>query len=292
MIQSSFTQGKVRDIYDLGNKLLLVATDRISAYDSILPSTIPFKGEVLTRLSIFWFDRLQEVCPNHFISAAPDSWPKLDLDKGYLKGRTMMVKKAEVIPIECIVRGYLAGSSWREYRNSGTVAGHMLPAGMKQAEELSQPLFTPSTKAADGHDENITNNKMRELIGDKLAEQLMDYSLAIYNQAAAYAKNRGIIIADTKLEFGIIDGEVILIDEVLTPDSSRFWPQKDYKLGRSQASFDKQFVRDYLDSSGWDHQPPAPSLPEEIIAKTSAKYIEAYELITGEKFQKGSNLHS
>ncbi len=292
MIKASFTQGKVRDIYDLGDKLLLIATDRISAYDSILPTTIPFKGEILTALSVFWLGRLEGVCPHHLISTDTDSWPEIELDKDYLKGRTMLVKKAEVVPIECVVRGYLAGSSWNEYQAKGEIAGHKLPMGMKEAEEFSEPLFTPSTKAAGGHDQNISISEMRESVGERLAEQLIKYSLLIYGQAAAFAKKQGIIIADTKFEFGIINGEVTLIDEVLTPDSSRFWSQTDYEVGKSQMSFDKQFVRDYLDETGWDHQPPAPDLPDDIIKRTSAKYIEAYEMITGEKFQKGSDLQS
>lgn len=285
MSKVSFKKGKVRDLYDLGDKLLLVATDRVSAYDSILPNNIPFKGEILTELSRFWFERLKGICPNHLISTDIKTFPDIGVEKSYLLGRTMLVKKAKVVPVECIVRGYLAGSAWREYQESGSVAGYKLPAGMDQAEELSEPIFTPSTKADSGHDQNISRERMQELIGGNLAEQLISYSFSIYTQAAAFAKSRGIIVADTKFEFGIIDGEVSLIDELLTPDSSRFWPRAGYKTGQSQMSFDKQYVRDYLDSSGWNHQPPAPRLPEEIVKQTSAKYIEAYELITGEKWK-------
>lgn len=289
MSKAPFKKGKVRDLYDLGDKLLLVASDRVSAYDSILPNNIPFKGEILTELSRFWFERLKGICPNHLISTDIETFPDIGVEKSYLLGRTMLVKKAKVVPVECIVRGYLAGSAWREYQESGSVAGYKLPAGMDQAEELSEPIFTPSTKADSGHDQNISRERMQELIGGNLAEQLIGYSFSIYTQAADFAKSRGIIVADTKLEFGIIDGEVSLIDELLTPDSSRFWPRAGYKTGQSQMSFDKQYVRDYLDASGWNHQPPAPRLPEEIVKQTSAKYIEAYELITGEKWQKANN---
>lgn len=285
--RAAFTQGKVRDIYDLGDKLLLVATDRISAYDYILPDIIPHKGEILTALSLFWFERLRTVCETHFISADVDDFPDVGLEVDYLAGRTMLVKKADVVPIECVVRGYMAGSAWQEYQALGTVAGNGLPGGLRESEKLPEPLFTPSTKAADGHDENITEAEMAAAVGAELTAQLKSLSLDIYETAADYAAGRGIIVADTKFEFGRVAGKIILIDEVLTPDSSRFWPGDSYQAGRPQASFDKQFVRDYLDNIGWDRQPPPPRLPAEIIANTGFKYIEAYERITGKKFKPG-----
>ena len=281
------SQGKVRDLYDLGDRLLLVASDRISAFDVVLPDPIPFKGEVLTKLSRFWFDLLAGVVPNHFLSAdvadLPDEFaPMAD----YLAGRFMLVKKANVFPIECIVRGYLAGSGLKEYQRAGTVCGIALPAGLVESSRLDQPLFTPSTKAEIGaHDENISFERTVEIIGPDAAGELRDKSLAVYSAARDHAASRGIIIADTKFEFGTIDGAVTLVDEVLTPDSSRFWPAGSYAPGASQPSFDKQFVRDWLEASGWDKTPPAPALPTDVVDATSAKYIQAYELITGRRFE-------
>jgi phosphoribosylaminoimidazole-succinocarboxamide synthase len=279
-------QGKVRDIYDLGKALLIVATDRLSAFDVVLPDPVPYKGEVLTKISLFWFDLLAEVVPNHLLTADECDLPEsLERYADTLRGRFMIVKKAEVFPVECIVRGYLAGSGWKEYREHGTVCGQQLPAGLVESSRLPEPIFTPSTKAAIGdHDENISFERMVEIVGADYAGQLRDASLALYSAARDHAAERGIIIADTKFEFGLVEGEVTLIDEVLTPDSSRFWPADEYKAGGPQPSFDKQFVRDWLESSGWDKKPPAPSLPEDIIAVTAEKYIEAYELITDEPF--------
>lgn len=277
-------KGKVRDIYDLGDRLLLVATDRISAYDVVLPTDIPNKGQVLTALSLFWFSRTQGLIPNHLISSRVKDFPDVGLERAYLDGRTLLVKKAEVIPVECIVRGYLSGSAWIEYREKGTVCDQLLPDGLIQSQQLPQTLFTPSTKAVEGHDENISIAEMENLVGPDLTRKLKQASLNIYSFAASFAQGRGIIIADTKFEFGLVDDQVILIDEVLTPDSSRFWPLNGYRPGISQPSFDKQFVRDWLDRSGWDHTPPGPELPPEIIGNTTAKYIEAYEKITGQKW--------
>jgi phosphoribosylaminoimidazole-succinocarboxamide synthase len=279
-------RGKVRDLYDLGDRLLLVATDRLSAFDVVLPDPIPFKGEVLTKLSLYWFELLGSIVPNHLLSAdvadLPDEFrPHAD----HLAGRFMLVKKAKVFPVECIVRGYLAGSGWGEYLRSGTVCGTALPAGLTESSRLPQPMFTPSTKAALGaHDENISVHRMFELIGEEHGSALQEASVSLYTAARDHAAPKGIIIADTKFEFGLVDGVVTLVDEVLTPDSSRFWPAGAYEAGRSQASFDKQFVRDRLESAGWDKTPPAPTLPADVIAKTSEKYIQAYELITGRTF--------
>lgn len=286
----AFSQGKVRDIYDLGETLLLVASDRISAYDYILPDEIPFKGEILTALSLYWLGLLKETCRTHFISADENDFPDVGIDKDYLAGRTMLVKKAKVVPIECIVRGYISGSAWREYRFSGKVAGVDLPGGLRESEKFSVPLFTPSTKAADGHDENISESQMVRLVGGELTAKLKELSLKIYEKAEKHAGERGVIVADTKFEFGEVGGDIILIDEVLTPDSSRFWPAEEYRPGNPQPSFDKQFVRDYLDDIGWDRKPPVPNLPQDIIEKTSEKYIEAYERITGEKFNAGGRV--
>ncbi|MGV8083864.1 MAG: phosphoribosylaminoimidazolesuccinocarboxamide synthase [Coriobacteriia bacterium] len=280
------SQGKVRDLYDLGDRLLLVASDRLSAFDVVLPDPIPYKGEVLTKLSLFWFELLGEVVPNHFISAdvadLPAEFQPMAAD---LAGRFMIVKKAKVFPVECIVRGYLAGSGWAEYQRSGTVCGIALPAGLRESDQLPEPIFTPSTKAEIGeHDENISFERAVEILGKEVAEELRDKALAIYSAARDHAGKRGIIIADTKFEFGLIDGAVTLVDEVLTPDSSRFWPADSYAPGKGQPSFDKQYVRDWLTASGWDKKPPAPKLPEEVIARTSSTYIEAYERITGRPF--------
>ena len=277
--------GKVRDIYDAGDRLLIIATDRISAFDSVLSPGIPAKGRVLTNLSLFWFDFLSSVAPNHLITTnAVKAEPRLAPYAAILAGRSMLVKKAEVIPIECVVRGYLSGSVWRSYKSSGDVCGVRLPAGLRESDELPEPILTPATKAETGHDENISFEKTADLVGRETAAKLRDMSMAIYVRAAEYARKMGIIIADTKFEFGLSDGEVILIDEVLTPDSSRFWPADDYAPGRSQKSYDKQFVRDYLDESGWNHEPPAPVLPDEVIVKTLEKYIEAYKRLSGRDF--------
>jgi len=279
-------QGKVRDIYDLGKTLLIVSTDRLSAFDVVLPDPVLYKGEVLTKLSLFWFDLLGDIVPNHLLTADERDLPEnLAAYADSLRGRFMIVKKAKVFPVECIVRGYLAGSGWKEYREHGTVCGQKLPEGLVESSRLPEPIFTPSTKAAAGeHDENISYERMEEIIGAGHAAQLRDASLALYSAARDHAAARGIIIADTKFEFGLVDGEVTLIDEVLTPDSSRFWPADEYAPGGPQPSFDKQFVRDWLEASGWDKMPPAPSLPEDILAVTAEKYIEAYEAITGQPF--------
>jgi phosphoribosylaminoimidazole-succinocarboxamide synthase len=272
--------GKVREVFDLGENLLLVATDRISAFDCILPNAIPGKGEVLNGLSTFWFHRLDFV-PNHMIETEVSAFP--DQLKPYadiLRGRSMIAKKAKPLPVECVVRGYVAGSGWKEYRESGTVGGHAVPEGLKQCERLPEDLFTPSTKADEGHDEPITWSQCRALLGDETAIRVRDMSLELYRHGRAYAASRGIIIADTKFEFGIHDGEIILIDECMTPDSSRFWPADQYQPGGNPPSFDKQFVRDWLENCGWDKHPPAPELPPEIIARTAGKYREALIRLT------------
>jgi phosphoribosylaminoimidazole-succinocarboxamide synthase len=284
LLQSSLSfpvrRGKVRDVYDLGDSLLLVATDRISAFDWVLPSGIPDKGRVLTQISAFWFDLLKE--PNHLLSLELPS--KVTTDRDTLAGRSMICRKCEVVPVECIVRGYLEGSGWREYQQSGSVCGVKLPAGLMQCSKLPEPIFTPATKAESGHDENISFQRMCEIVGPDTAEELKQRSLDVYRRGAEDAASRGILIADTKFEWGWHEGKLILIDEVLTPDSSRFWPADTFQPGHAQASFDKQFVREWLDRSGWDKNSPPPELPEEVIAKTRAKYIEAYERITGREF--------
>lgn len=279
------SQGKVRDIYDLGDELLIVATDRISAFDYILEDEIPYKGEVLTRISLFWFDLLKDIIPNHLISAEVDDLPeKFKPYADWLAGRFMLVRKAQMFPVECIVRGYLAGSGLKEYRKEGTVCGIKLPTGLEEASKLPEPIYTPSTKAEIGdHDENVSYERTVEMLGEKDASALRDASLAVYKKAADYAAEHGIIIADTKFEFGTINGELTLADEVLTPDSSRFWPEDSYAPGHSQPSFDKQYVRDWLDAN-WDRTGNPPQLPPDVIEATSQKYIRAYELITGEKF--------
>lgn len=280
----SVRRGKVRDIYDFGDRLLFIATDRISAFDWVLPSGIPDKGRVLTQLSRFWFERID--VPNHLISLVPQDLPlPPGLDTESLAGRSMVVKKTEVVPIECVVRGYLAGSGWKEYRDRQTVCGIELPGGLGESAQLPEPIFTPATKAESGHDINIPFEEMVERIGRDLAEHLRDLSLQIYTDAAEYAKSRGILLADTKFEFGRLGDEVLLIDEVLTPDSSRFWPAEDYQPGRSQKSFDKQFVRDWLETTGWDKNSPPPEMPEDVIRQTRAKYVEAYEQLSGEPFR-------
>ncbi|MCZ2077513.1 MAG: phosphoribosylaminoimidazolesuccinocarboxamide synthase [Bryobacteraceae bacterium] len=277
-------RGKVRDIYRIDGQLLIVATDRISAFDYILPTGIPGKGKVLTQLSIFWFDFLREVVPTHFITADVAHYPDpLPASRDQLEGRSMLVKQAEMIEIECVARGYLSGSGWKEYRQSGTVCGIPLPAGLKESDKLPEPIFTPATKAQSGHDENISFQAVVNLVGEDLARQLRDRTLAIYARAGQYAETRGIIIADTKFEFGFVNGELVLADEVLTPDSSRFWPVEEYQPGRAQPSYDKQFVRDYLESIHWDKQPPAPALPDDVAWKTAEKYKSAYRVLTGKE---------
>ncbi len=275
-------RGKVRDLYEVEDQLLMVATDRISAFDVVMPTPIPDKGKVLTQLSVFWFEFLKDLVPHHLITADVEEFPPVCQPyREELHLRSMLVRKTEPLPVECIVRGYLAGSGLKEYRRSGTVCGIKLPAGLREADKLPEPIFTPSTKAQEGHDVNITFEECVRLIGPELAEKVRHLSLAIYKKAAAYAEERGIIIADTKFEFGLADGKLLLIDEVLTPDSSRFWPKEEYEPGRPQKSFDKQFLRDWLEEIGWNKEPPAPELPPEIVEKTRARYLEAYKRITG-----------
>jgi len=275
-------RGKVRDVYTFGDRLVIIATDRISAFDYILPTGIPDKGKVLTQLSIFWFDFLRDLTPTHFLSANVDEYPQpLPNFRDQLEGRSMLVKRAQMIEIECVARGYLSGSGWKEYKQQGTVCGIRLPAGLKESDKLPEPIFTPATKAQSGHDENVSFETVVSLIGEGLARRLRDLTLNIYSRAAKYAETRGIIIADTKFEFGFVGDELVLGDEVLTPDSSRFWPAESYKPGGAQFSFDKQFVRDYLESIHWNKQPPAPLLPEEVAAHTSEKYRQAYKVLTG-----------
>lgn len=289
LLQSSVNElplvkrGKVRDVYEVDdNHLLIVATDRISAFDCILPSAIPRKGEVLTALSRFWFEKLQHVVPNHLVTDNATVLPRRIVEGG-LDRRSMLVRKTEVFPVECVVRGYLAGSGWKDYLGTGSVCGHKLPDNLSESAELPEPIFTPSTKAEEGHDENISEEDVRNMLGDETAGRLRNISLQLYKEAREYARQRGIIIADTKFEFGRdSDGEIILIDEALTPDSSRFWPAETYSPGKSQPSFDKQFVRDYLETLDWNKQPPAPPLPEEISKATTERYLEAYRLLTGE----------
>ena len=276
-------RGKVRDMYDLGDSLLMISTDRISAFDWVLPSGIPDKGRVLTTISEFWFEKLG--IANHLLTMdlTTISLPE-DTDIESLTGRSMVVKKCDVVPIECVVRGYLVGSGWKEYQESGTVCGIELPPGLQQASQLETPIFTPATKEESGHDINISFEKMVDIVGEDTATELRDRSMAIYRQGAEYARERGVIIADTKFEWGWFEGELILIDEVLTPDSSRFWPAETYCVGESPRSFDKQFVRDWLETTDWDKNSPAPSLPDDIVMNTRAQYIEAYEVITGREF--------
>ncbi|MGB9336503.1 MAG: phosphoribosylaminoimidazolesuccinocarboxamide synthase [Candidatus Acidiferrales bacterium] len=273
-------RGKVRDIYEVDENLLIVATDRLSAFDVVLPTPIPDKGKVLTQLSLFWFDKLHGIVPNHIITAT-DFTGALAPYAADLAGRSMLVKRTEPIPIECVVRGYLSGSGWKDYQKTGRVCGIPLPTGLVESSQLPNPIFTPSTKATTGHDENISFEEAASRIGASLALRLRDVSIEIYTRAAAYASARGIIIADTKFEFGLAGHELIWIDEALTPDSSRFWPADEYEPGRAQPSFDKQYVRDYLERIGWNKQPPAPALPAEVVAATRARYREAYERLTG-----------
>jgi len=287
-------RGKVRDIYQVGDdRLLIVATDRISAFDCVLPNAIPRKGQVLTQLSRFWFDRLSSIVPHHLIASQVSAFPaelrgQLSREsRTALAGRSMLVHRTEVVPFECVVRGYLAGSGWKDYQQTGQICGHRLPAGLVEAAKLPEPIFTPATKAEEGHDINLPMAEVAQTIGEEQARKLERISLQLYREAAEYAEARGIIICDTKFEFGIKDGRLMLIDEVLTPDSSRFWPHQSYEPGRSQPSFDKQFVRDYLDRLPWDKRPPAPDLPPEVIQATSAKYLEAYRLLTGQELDEG-----
>jgi phosphoribosylaminoimidazole-succinocarboxamide synthase len=276
-------RGKVRDVYDFGDRLLIVATDRISAFDWVLPTGIPDKGRVLTQMSEMWFSRL--ATPNHMISMNPQEVPLPEgTDRAALAGRSMVVRKSRVFPVECVVRGYLSGSGWKEYQKQGAVCGIALAAGLRESDRLPEPIFTPATKEESGHDVNIPFERMSEIIGAAVAGELRRRSLDIYARAAEYALSRGIIVADTKFEFGDCAGEIILIDEVLTPDSSRFWPADLYQPGRSQPSFDKQFVRDWLETTGWDKNSPPPALPDDVVAKTRAKYIEAYEKLSGATF--------
>lgn len=280
------SRGKVRDIYQLDNdKLVMVATDRISAFDVVLPSLIPYRGLVLTGLSVFWFNQTKEIIDNHLITADFETFSDKLRNCQELKGRTVIVKKAKPIPVECIVRGYLSGSAWNSYKEGKSICGIKLSSGLKESKKLSEPIFTPTTKAAIGHDEELTERQLINLIGKELARKLKEISLKIYKEAAKRVEDKGIIIADTKFEFGISEGEIILIDEILTPDSSRFWPKDKYQPGRPQESFDKQFVRDYLINIGWNKNPPAPELPEDIIKETSKRYLEVYQKITGEELK-------
>lgn len=273
-------RGKVRDIYEVGDKLLIVATDRLSAFDVVFPTPIPDKGRVLTQLSMFWFDKLATLIPNHVISAT-DFTGELAPYAASLNGRAMLVRRTEPLPIECVVRGYITGSGWKDYQKTGAICGIPLPTGLRESDRLPNPIFTPSTKATTGHDENISFEETIVRIGRPLAEQLRDVSLTIYQRAVEHAAARGIILADTKFEFGLLGDELIWIDEALTPDSSRFWPADQYEPGKSQPSFDKQYVRDYLEKIGWSKQPPAPALPPEVVVATQQKYKEAYQRITG-----------
>jgi phosphoribosylaminoimidazole-succinocarboxamide synthase len=282
---SPIARGKVRDIYDLGDRLLIVATDRLSAFDVVMPTPIPDKGRVLTQLSLFWFELLHDLIPNHVLSATqfPAPFDKYPED---LAGRSMVVRKTQPLPIECVARGYLSGSGWKEYQASGTVCGIALPAGLKESDKLPEPIFTPATKATTGHDENISFERAAEMIGGPLAEKVRSITLEIYRRAAEYAEPRGILLADTKFEFGILNGELIWIDEALTPDSSRFWPASQYRPGGPQPSFDKQFVRDYLDRIRWPKTPPGPELPPDVVAGTRAKYREAYRILAGRELDE------
>ena len=274
-------RGKVRDMYRAGENLLIVTTDRISAYDVVMNEGIPGKGKVLTQISVFWFNRMGDIVPNHLISTKVDDLPEeFHQYREILEDRIMLAKKAKTIPIECVVRGYITGSGWKEYKASGTVCGIKLPSNLKESDRLPEPIFTPATKAEEGHDENISFDTAADMIGGELAEKLRSLSIALYERAAQEAEKRGIIIADTKMEFGIYNGEVILIDELLTPDSSRFWPKDEYQPGKSQKSFDKQFLRDYLESLDWDKNPPPPSLPDNIVQKTAEKYQDALRLFS------------
>jgi phosphoribosylaminoimidazole-succinocarboxamide synthase len=277
-----YKKGKVRNVYEIEGKLLIVATDRISAFDWVLPSLIPFKGKVLTQLSKFWFDFVALACPNHVVAAEFDKFPAaLRPFKDILDKRSMLVRKTRVIPVECVVRGYLSGSGWKEYQKTGKISGLKIPKGLEESDRLEEPIFTPSTKTERGHDENISMKDVQKTLGADLANKIRKVSLELYQKASLFALSKGIIIADTKFEFGLVDDDLVLVDEIFTPDSSRFWPKATYEPGRSQPSLDKQFVRDYLETTTWDKNSPPPVLPEEIIAKTSEKYLEIYRLLTG-----------
>ena len=281
-----FKKGKVRDIYELDDSLLLIVTDRISAFDWVLPEAIPNKGICLTQISAFWFDFFKDIIPNHMISASVSEFPsELQSFSEELYGRSMLVKKANVLPIECIVRGYISGSAWKSYQKDNTVCGMTLPAGLKESEQFDEPLFTPSTKAESGHDENISYEEMEKIIGSEDAFQLKELSLKIYKTAAEYARKKGIIIADKKFEFGKIGDQIIIVDELLTPDSSRFWPADEYEPGKGQPSFDKQYVRDYLNNTDWDKNSQPPHLPYEVVSGTEKRYLEAYEKLTGKELE-------
>ena len=277
---SPSARGKVRDIYDLGDRLLLVATDRLSAFDVVMPTPVPDKGRVLTQLSLFWFNLLRDVVPNHVLSAT-EFPPPFDKHRDELEGRSMVVRKTHPLPIECVARGYLSGSGWKEYQASGTVCGIKLPPGLRESDKLPEPIFTPATKAARGHDENISFERAEEIIGKPLCERVRSVTLEIYRRASAHAEPRGILLADTKFEFGLLDGNLMWIDEALTPDSSRFWPAAQYAPGGAQPSFDKQFVRDYLERIRWPKTPPGPELPPDVVEGTRAKYREAYRILAG-----------
>jgi len=283
-----FRKGKVRNVYDLGDKLLFIVSDRISAFDVIMKNGIPDKGKILNNISLFWFNFTKNIIDNHVITADIDEImsmePDLEKNKNIIEGRSMLVKKTRPLTVECIVRGYISGSGWKDYKRTGSVSGVELPPSLKESDKLKQPIFTPSTKADTGHDENISEDDMRNKVGDEAFAFLKKKSIDIYVKARDYALSKGIIIADTKFEFGYDGGKIILIDEILTPDSSRFWPRDDYEPGRPQKSFDKQFVRDYLETIDWDKTPPGPELPREIVEKTRAKYIEAYRILTGKEF--------
>jgi len=277
-----FRRGKVRDVYDFGDKLLIVSTDRISCFDVILPCGIPGKGRVLTGISVFWFDFIKDIIPHHLITADVGKYPpELQKYKADLSGRSMLVLKTRPLPVECVVRGYLSGSAWIEYKEKQSICGINLPKGLRQSDKLPEVIFTPSTKADVGHDQNVSQEYIADLVGADIGRELKKVSIEVYKRASSYALQKGIIIADTKFEFGIYNDRMMIIDEVLTPDSSRFWAAKDYRPGRVQMSFDKQFVRDYLETLGWDKKPPAPDLPAEIISKTTEKYLEAYRKLTG-----------
>jgi phosphoribosylaminoimidazole-succinocarboxamide synthase len=279
-------RGKVRDIYDLGDHFLIVATDRLSAFDVVLPTPIPDKGKVLTQMSAFWFDRFKDVVPNHVVSTDVSKYPQnLHQFREQLEGRSMLVKKAKVFPVECVARGFLTGSGLKDYNKTGSVCGIKLPPGLRDSDRLPEPIFTPATKAETGHDENISEEQAAKVTGQDTVRRLKELTLQLYSRGVEYARTRGIIVCDTKFEFGLIDGKISIVDEMLTPDSSRFWPADQYSPGKSQPSFDKQFVRDYLEKNGWNKQPPAPELPDDIVNATSAKYVEALRLLTGRDLQ-------
>ena len=281
-----FRRGKVRDVYDLGERLLIVSSDRISCFDVVLPSGIPYKGKVLTALSLFWFDFIKGIVPHHLITADVNEYPKeLQKHKKELQGRSMLVLKTKPLPVECVVRGYLSGSGWKEYKEKQSVCGIKLPGGLKESDKLPTIIFTPSTKENKGHDINVDQKYVEMQIGKEVADKILRLSIEIYSAASDYALKKGIIIADTKFEFGLCNDELVLIDEILTPDSSRFWPKDHYKPGQGQPSFDKQFVRDYLETLDWDKNPPAPKLPEDIIKKTSEKYLDVYKKLTGKELK-------